>query len=668
MQNIFIDVLPPWVETGLQPAFYDLESGTVLQQTARMYAKVRELGVAFNTFAENVTNEVNTFEQNVNDKIEQFEHDTTETVDEYIEKFNDLHDYVHDYFDNLDVQEEINNKLDAMVEDGTLQEIITTYIQSNVAWTFDSVAEMASATNLIDGSYAQTYGYYAVGDGGGAYYVITDTQPVSGHYETLSGDLYASLVNFSSTVKPAQLGAYHDGTHDDKNALQEALDMIHNNEVKILDLEGYTYWIGSPLLLETNYRSVIKNGEINALSTFTLDGNTDNNYLLRTDTTGTTPSGETYGGYATEDLTIYRVNFDAKLTDGLGCLSLRKYLRVNVDGCQFKRYKTEGVKLSGDSHEANITNSNFIAYLGASESGLNTTGIGLSINTYDGNFTNLVIIGGKYGIYTNAQANMFDGIHIYAQTDYTIYQNSGTYCKYSNMYIDGKGIFIYQPWLTTIENSTFLIETSALFLDKGTGATVTTKGFKVIGCSGNNYTNDHTIPLLNFPHGNFTTYTECEMDLTVNNTIDNKYMCYSRNKNPNLCFINEDTPTIGINSANGIFNTSGNPNVTATAVNNFIDLTAYTETGYTKLGYVIQGLAPNTKYKILNKYNGNKSYTVFSFDDLNQSTVGTVLVAANSSQYGYSTFTTGASDYIVIGISYAPKQFEFEISLADYQD
>jgi len=38
--------------------------------------------------------------------------------------FVNLHDYVENYFDNLDVQEEINNKLDKMVEDGTIQEIL----------------------------------------------------------------------------------------------------------------------------------------------------------------------------------------------------------------------------------------------------------------------------------------------------------------------------------------------------------------------------------------------------------------------------------------------------------------------------------------------------------------------------------------------------------------
>ena len=106
MENIFIDFLPPWVETGLQPAFYDKESGTVLQQTARMYAKVNELIGRING-------------QNT-------------TIQEYITKFNELHDYVYDYFDNLDVQEEINNKLDDMVDDGTLETLINQEILTDV--------------------------------------------------------------------------------------------------------------------------------------------------------------------------------------------------------------------------------------------------------------------------------------------------------------------------------------------------------------------------------------------------------------------------------------------------------------------------------------------------------------------------------------------------------
>ena len=120
----FINFLPPWVETNMQPAFYDKESGSCLQQTARMYAKVNQL---------------------VRISNEQYA-----KIEEFIAKFVELKDYVDDYFDNLDVQEEINNKLDEMTEDGTLQEIIEAYLQPNVTWTFDTVSDMNYFIFIID--------------------------------------------------------------------------------------------------------------------------------------------------------------------------------------------------------------------------------------------------------------------------------------------------------------------------------------------------------------------------------------------------------------------------------------------------------------------------------------------------------------------------------------
>lgn len=97
----FINFLPPWVETNIQPAFYDKESGSVIQQTARMYAKVNQLVRIAN---------------------EQYE-----TIQDYINRFIELKDYVEDYFTNLDVQEEIDKKLDEMAEDGTLGNIIASF-------------------------------------------------------------------------------------------------------------------------------------------------------------------------------------------------------------------------------------------------------------------------------------------------------------------------------------------------------------------------------------------------------------------------------------------------------------------------------------------------------------------------------------------------------------
>lgn len=51
---------------------------------------------------------------------------------EYITLVDELKEYVKHYFDNLDVQEEINNKLDAMAEDGTLESLISEYITENL--------------------------------------------------------------------------------------------------------------------------------------------------------------------------------------------------------------------------------------------------------------------------------------------------------------------------------------------------------------------------------------------------------------------------------------------------------------------------------------------------------------------------------------------------------
>lgn len=53
---------------------------------------------------------------------------TNENFDELYALFVQLKDYVDNYFKNLDVQEEINNKLDEMVADGTLDKIINEQI------------------------------------------------------------------------------------------------------------------------------------------------------------------------------------------------------------------------------------------------------------------------------------------------------------------------------------------------------------------------------------------------------------------------------------------------------------------------------------------------------------------------------------------------------------
>ena len=162
----------------------------------------------------------------------------TESQVEVINKFNALKDYVDNFFDNLDVQDEIDNKLDEMADDGTLQEIVSSYLQANTTWTFDTVADMKSATNLIAGSYAKTLGYHAKEDGGAGLYYITDTGTANEEDVVAVGSLYANLV-IGDAITPEMFGAYGDGTHDDTEIIQDCIDYVSEKPVKLKLIHKY---------------------------------------------------------------------------------------------------------------------------------------------------------------------------------------------------------------------------------------------------------------------------------------------------------------------------------------------------------------------------------------------------------------------------------------------
>lgn len=88
------------------------------------------------------------------------------------DNFTELNNYVTDYFKNLDVQDEIDNKLQQMAESGELAEIIAQYLQLAGLLCFNTVNDMKNATNLVNGSFVKTFGKNNYNDGYGEFYKI----------------------------------------------------------------------------------------------------------------------------------------------------------------------------------------------------------------------------------------------------------------------------------------------------------------------------------------------------------------------------------------------------------------------------------------------------------------------------------------------------------------
>ena len=165
--------------------------------------------------------------------------------------FNQLKDYVDHYFDNLDVQEEINNKLDEMAEAGTLADIIAAYIQLQGVLVYDTVAAMKAATNLVDGSFAETYGFYAKGDGGGARYKVREVTNEDDVDEMFlialaNNQLVAELVP-DERVSTIQVGIKGDGETDETEKISKLL----NSGLRVHFAEG-TFLVNETITITGN--------------------------------------------------------------------------------------------------------------------------------------------------------------------------------------------------------------------------------------------------------------------------------------------------------------------------------------------------------------------------------------------------------------------------------
>lgn len=182
-----------------------------------------------------------------------------EAVEELQNLYVELKSYVDNYFTDLNIQNEINNKLDEMAENGELQEIINLYV-AHAPYIFNTVSDLKSSTNLINGSVAMTKGYNIENDFGGAYYYITNTLPNNMYgVITLDNGLYALL----NTTKPnlKMFGALEDNVTDQSQKISEAINYCLVNKINTLELLG-EYFVNSTISFSNIENLKICNGTI----------------------------------------------------------------------------------------------------------------------------------------------------------------------------------------------------------------------------------------------------------------------------------------------------------------------------------------------------------------------------------------------------------------------
>lgn len=168
----------------------------------------------------------------VNNTFEQVEHDYQAMVD----AFADLTNYVDNYFNNLDVQNEINNKLDEMATNGTLSALLAPFVATEIpdivaGWLSDHITPTSPAvdnTLSVSGAAADAK---AVGDRA----MITRTLESNADLNsvTLEGiyhigtTLYSGLTNYPSDTY-GKLIVFGSGTYK-LNTVQLVVD--HNNKL-----------------------------------------------------------------------------------------------------------------------------------------------------------------------------------------------------------------------------------------------------------------------------------------------------------------------------------------------------------------------------------------------------------------------------------------------------
>ena len=377
--------------------------------------------------------------------------------------FVELKDYVDNYFKNLDVQEEVDNKLDEMAKSGELADIIAQYLRVASVLGFDTKASLKSADNLVNGSITRTLGESSYNDGKGSYYkirtitssdVIDDNNILAlANFPTLIAEKIPNLL--IGTDNPIFYGADPTGTLDSSEAIQLCLD---NNINKEITFTCGTYKLKNPI--EISYNNVY--GGINFNNSTIID-ETKSGYCIGV---GTKDHALDHANSNNLTNRFYNIsNLKMQSSSEYAILIDRWFMNVRIDNIDILTSKN-GIQIGKlyenvDNKPSDVQLSNFII------TNTDMTGNYIAINIIgtDNKFCDGRIYGFKTGIDANNNLVQISNIHFLAcnfgntilNTDYACIKNANVVMS-DMCYCDGYPCFIQQG------NNNGSIQVSNLFI------------------------------------------------------------------------------------------------------------------------------------------------------------------------------------------------------------
>lgn len=164
-----------------------------------------------------------------------------DNVDELNTSFITLKNYVDNYFDNLDIQDEIDNKLDEMALSGELTDIIAQYLGLAGVFGYNTIADMSDAINLADGSICRCLGQNTYNDGKGAFYKVR-TITID---DTIDGFNIVALDSGDTLIAERLHDYYINSLNSQVSSINNSLSLLTNKKYLLVGDSYATGYQGS---------------------------------------------------------------------------------------------------------------------------------------------------------------------------------------------------------------------------------------------------------------------------------------------------------------------------------------------------------------------------------------------------------------------------------------